>query len=124
MDHPKRPRRVEYDGYDLETAKASVGKGWHPLLECLFSYLKNNEKNPKLLDTRIVQVKEKFGGLRIYAHACPDYTQGIITGLELASEHICEDCGNAGSIRGSRAGRTWIRTLCNSCHEPAQPTHP
>lgn len=48
----------EGGGYDLPLAKRSVGQGWHPILERLFL------AKPEWI--RVVQVKEKFGGLRFY----------------------------------------------------------
>ncbi|MDE2106166.1 MAG: hypothetical protein KGL39_53580 [Patescibacteria group bacterium] len=50
-------------GYDLDLAKRSVGAGWHGLLERLFAV--------KPLGLKIVQVKEKFGGLRVYTSLMP-----------------------------------------------------
>ncbi len=51
---------VIYDkqGYDIQLAKDSVGPGWASLIDKVF-----DAKPP---DLRIVQVKEKYAGLRIY----------------------------------------------------------
>lgn len=105
-------------GYDLEMAKQSVGKGWRPLLEELFKYMENNKKygNPGH-EAVIIQVKEKFGILRIYAIEGDEYFYGVIAGLELASSVICEACGQPGKLRK----RAWLLTLCDSCHERPRP---
>lgn len=111
------PGFVDEDGYTLALAKQSVGIGWHPLLERLFLYLEDNKNIREIGRIRIVQVKEKFGGLTIYTGACPGFESGVIAGLEMASHFICELCGNAGHSRGHNEGRGWIRTLCDQCHE-------
>lgn len=67
---------------------------------------------------QIVQIKEKFGQLRVYL----DHTDrriferihGMIRFAEYMSGHICENCGNRGTIRRDRM---WIQTLCDICNE-------
>ena len=103
-------------GYDLDMAKASVGRGWHPLLEKLFGFLDRNARVGKEAPY-VIQVKEKFGELRVYLMDGDELTSGIVEGLALASATICEDCGASGTPRGRDSGRSWIRTLCMTCHE-------
>jgi hypothetical protein len=47
-------------GYDLDLAKQSVGLGWHGIIERLFA--------AKPAWVQVIQVKEKFGGLRFYVN--------------------------------------------------------
>ena len=47
---------VNEKGYTRKEAKDSVGKGWHNCIDILF--------DAKPEETRVAQVKEKFGGLR------------------------------------------------------------
>lgn len=128
------PGSVVYEdgGYDLSLAKQSVGQGWHGILERLFM------AKPEWM--KVVQVKEKFGGLRFYlqdgrvrvdfigvgsltmqaerAYASEEqeieaekYEQ-MVQAAEAESFKICEDCGAPGSpIPGG-----WIRTLCKECN--------
>jgi len=57
----------------------------------------------------LVQVKEKFGTLRIYADNTNDYHKGVIAMAEAMSSLTCEVCGNSGELDRRR----WhIRTLC------------
>jgi len=59
----------------------------------------------------IVQVKEKYGGLRFYTYGGNDYVRGMIDFAESMSYKICECCGNPGKL--SQKG--WWRTLCDPC---------
>lgn len=122
----------EDGGYDLSLAKQSVGQGWHGILERLFM------AKPEWM--KVVQVKEKFGGLRFYLQGGPvrvdfigigslamqsertyvteeqeiqaqKYEQ-MVRAAEAESFKICEDCGAPGSPKPGR----WVRTLCVECH--------
>ena len=57
------------------------------------------------------QVKEKFGGLRIYFSGGDDYVEGLVSMAETMSYKICEVCGE----KGSSNDQGWIRTLCENC---------
>lgn len=57
----------------------------------------------------IVQVKEKFGGLRFYVDGGNDEMHHYIKFAENASYHFCEVCGSPGT---SRKGN-WIKVLCD-----------
>lgn len=103
-------------GYTLEEAKASVGPGWHRLLEAVWKRKDGTwwgGVDPKSDPCFVVaQVKEKFGGLRIYVDNKRDEDiHGFLDGIEAASFTICEDCGNSGFLR---TDRRWIRTLCDT----------
>lgn len=64
---------------------------------------------------RVVQVKEKWGGLRFYTDGLPvdiaDEIDVLISKAESDSYTICEVCGNTGQLR--KGG--WWRTLCDDC---------
>jgi hypothetical protein len=87
-------------------AKDCVGKGWHPLIDKLY------DKKPR--GVYVVQVKEKFGGLRFYIGSAPMEYHKIITNIEKKSYTICEYCGAKGKY--VEIGR-WIKTLCDKCKE-------
>jgi hypothetical protein len=55
------------------------------------------------------QIKEKFGGLRIYFSGGDDYVSGVIGMAEDMSYKLCEVCGNKGNANKSG----WIATLCD-----------
>jgi hypothetical protein len=92
----------------MMTAARNVGEGWHPILRKLEEEL--NAIDP---DFELVQVKEKFGGLRYYAHphtADPGFQQAINV-AEAESFRVCEICGEPGETKAA-LGRYWIKTLC------------
>lgn len=101
-------------GYDLALAKESIGVGWHPLLERFFERAEQRQGGTAH-DIVVIQVKEKFGTLRIYFHGGDDFDLGYAAGLEAASALLCETCGARGSTRGG----SWLRTVCDACD--AQP---
>lgn len=100
-----------FDGWENE-----VDKGWGPLVRLACDYLRNNY--PKC---RILQVKEKFGGLRFYfsAEAYPEETSKeiyeYIGSLENKSFQTCERCGAPGSPQN--VTRYWVKTVCADCAE-------
>jgi hypothetical protein len=89
------------------------GDGWHGILSDLGRALDG-------LPVRAVQVKEKFGTLRIYITEDEDlsedtrtFANAALREAERASSITCEECGSPGSmVRGS-----WWRTLCLSCEQ-------
>jgi len=83
-----------------------IGKGWVPLVQELIEDLKKLE-----WDGTILQIKEKFGGLRVYIGCGTDQIWDRISKAEQDSYSICEECGATGKRRGSG----WIRTLCDPC---------
>lgn len=98
------PANVIDEGYTLEQGLRSVGFGWTSLILVVF------DTKPDTI--KIVQVKEKFGSLRIYHDPYNQKFQKIISGMEMASGSICEWCGKVGS---SDTLNYWIKTLCDDC---------
>jgi len=62
----------------------------------------------------IIQVKEKFGGLRFYINGGDDYIYGMISLAEDMSYRTCEFCGSTKNI-GQTSG--WITTICKDCFD-------
>jgi hypothetical protein len=71
----------------------------------------NDQSDLDYVPVKFDQIKEKFGGLRIYYSGGDDYVEGIISMAEEYSYKVCEVCGNSG--KPNKGG--WISTLCNSC---------
>src|SRR2546427_200903 len=84
---------VIYDelGYDIQLAKDSVGHGWASLIEKVF-----DAKPP---DLRIVQVKEKYAGLRIYTDRIDKHFDDLLFDVQNESLTICEECSKPGLVR-------------------------
>ena len=104
--------------------------GWYDLLSAvcwrIFQHEKNitdrvrirNENNKEndqsdleYEPVKFDQIKEKFGGIRIYYTGGDDYIQGVVSLADEMSYKICEVCGNSG--KPNKGG--WITTLCDNC---------
>lgn len=88
------------------------GEGWWPIIAALDADLR--EMYP---DYRVLQVKEKFGGLRFYIAPVTESTYrqvyDRIHTAEAISYKVCEWCGEPGKERGGG----WIKTLCDIHNE-------
>lgn len=90
----------------LSEVLSNVGPGWHPLITKLIQDLFDMG-----WEGHIVQVKEKFGGLRFYVDGYTDPIRNRIAKAENDSFAICEQCGAPGGPRGGG----WVKTLCEQC---------
>ena len=83
-------------------AKKMVGKGWSKILDRLYDV--------KPRSVYVMQVKEKFGGLRFYVGTASEEFYDAIRSAEQESYKICEICGEPGKLREDLG---WILTLCD-----------
>jgi hypothetical protein len=83
------------------------GDGWFKIIEELCEKIKNYE------DVEFLQIKEKFGGLRVYVGGVPEAVHKAIEEAEGKSEKTCEICGEPGKIRGGG----WLTCFCDKCKE-------
>lgn len=100
---------VNYKGYTRENGLTSVGAGWAPLVNRVFDKLETIKGNVK-----IIQVKEKYGGLRIYTDYSNEELDEVIYDAEHESLEICEQCGQPGKLRG----KSWYYTSCDEHVKP------
>jgi len=96
---------------EIENIKGSVGPGWHPIIERLI-----NDLIKLGWDEKVIQVKEKFGGLRFYIEQVSDVLYDRIEAARKETYQTCETCGEAGLPRGGG----WIKTLCDE-HAKGRP---
>lgn len=87
---------------------ADVGDGWKPI--ALEAHERIEALHPGYV---ILQVKEKFGGLRF----CTEFDQEkevseIIAAAERRALDTCEMCG---ATEGVTTEGSWVKTLCRSC---------
>lgn len=89
------------------------GHGWEPLVKRTLAHL--DRKGTKY---SIAQVKQKFGGLRLYL----DYADGpswneraLVEAVELLSWGVCEECGTTKDVDQRRKSSGWVTTLCGGC---------
>lgn len=67
--------------------------------------------NDKYVSFKVIQVKEKFGGLRFYTNWGNEQIHKFIDKAENESYDICEVCGKPGRVRED----SWVKTLCDEC---------
>ncbi len=90
------------------------GDGWFDLLQDTCRKIQNIIDTDKLEQVEFTQVKEKFGGLRIYCTGYYDKIEKIIEKAETLSYTICEDCGSKENIKQTTG---YILTLCAKCRQ-------
>jgi hypothetical protein len=95
---------------DLMCFGFEVQDGWFEILNRLCQKLQSMGL-PE--DFQFLQVKEKFGGLRVYVLGGTDAVWDAIDAAEAESFKTCEECGSTGKLRTDMG---WLRTLCDTCH--------
>jgi hypothetical protein len=65
--------------------------GWESLVTEALTKLAGNRNYDK--DLQILQIKDKFGGLRIYTNFTNERIREIISDAELLSSRTCIECG-------------------------------
>lgn len=90
-----------------------IGDGWYSILYNLSQEVMDLCRERGVIPPKVLQVKEKFGGLRVYMEYVGIDDMGEITyKYEKESYKVCERCGEPGSKEGSTG---WIKTLCTKC---------
>ena len=90
--------------------------GWYDLV---YNMCENIQKisDSKKIDCSIIQIKQKFGILRVYTNTNTNTNtndneiENIIRKFESLSKNICEICGNSGMLSFSKL--KWCKTLCD-----------
>lgn len=97
--------------HGMMTGIQNVGPGWHPLVKQLEADL-----DALSVDWELLQIKEKFGGLRFYiaiGHRVHDDVQHemqeLVSEAEARSFDHCEACGEPPV---EQEGGGWLKTLC------------
>jgi len=104
-----------------------IGMGWYDILDAICWKIKQHEENiawdtefkqksnpdykSDYVPVKFDQIKEKFGGLRIYYSGGDDCVNGMVAMAATMSYKICESCGE----RGEPNKNGWIVTLCDKC---------
>jgi len=107
--------REELEDSSMLGVPLDIGDGWVPIVSDWYDAVQHLG-----IRVEVTQVKEKFGGLRIYATVVGGVSGDLnrvesLTQLaESAASHTCEMCGDEGT---RRADRSWIKTLCDACNE-------
>jgi hypothetical protein len=96
--------------------------GWYQIIHdacqkaepLIKKWLKDNPNADRDWMPRFSQIKEKFGGLRLYFTTYPPGFDKIERDAEKKSITTCETCGTPGKIRG----QGWYYCSCNVCAKP------
>ena len=106
-ENPNKQKPQEpYELFGIE-----CGKGWNKLIIPILDYidLYNSGHDDKI---EIFQIKEKFGGLRIYTSFSTPELDKLIDDAEEQSFKTCEYCGSTENVSQTTG---WIKTLCRKC---------
>lgn len=99
------------DAIRLNQEGSFVGPGWVPIVDAA---LRKIEKHYAPYN-EVFQIKEKFGGLRIYCDKdATDEINAIIQKAEKLAFMTCEVCGKQPA---SPRDSGWIKTLCDFCDD-------
>lgn len=108
-----RWKPVEPPKFPFELFGIECGKGWKslymPILEEVANYNKDKESEEEKI--QVHQVKEKYGGLRVYLSHYTEKLEKMIDDAEDKSYDTCELCGKPGKVRG----HGWLYTRCDDC---------
>lgn len=88
-------------------------KGWRKAFGDKFcEELLDAVKKADLLDDfKIIQIKEKFGALRVYSNKYTDEIFDLFNKYETLSETICIECGKP----ATKITLGWISPYCDNC---------
>jgi len=106
-----------------------VGNGWYQILSNVCWMIRQHEDNKRwrkkyleendpeklaaeaeYFPVKFDQIKEKYGGLRLYFSGGDDYVEGLVSMAEAISYYVCEICGNKGEA--NKGG--WISVRCEA----------
>ena len=90
--------------------------GWTPLIIELLDKLQAivDAEPERYKDFEITEIKEKYGGLRVYTSIYTEQIEDLIDSYAYRAEETCEVCGEPGSLREHNH---WWKTVCGKCYE-------
>lgn len=110
---------AKYHDLLIDLPYIGVGDGWFLLLSNMLSELHK-------FDVKLIQIKEKFGSLRVYCNInelsdtdCI-LVNNIIAKYETLSNSTCEECGSPGKRVSCH---NWLRVLCEDHYRKFQEKH-
>lgn len=87
----------------------SCGDGWYNLIYDACYRMMESGLQP---ETTFLQIKEKFGGLRLYMAGATPEIAAIAETAEEESYKICDNCGSHEDVTSEG---NWVATLCKKC---------
>lgn len=104
--YSKLPEKLRKD-YEFDYL-AQIPEGWGTVLVNLLDKIESLED----VEVHVIQIKEKFGGLRFYYQGSgKDYSKvrGLVLEAEMLSAKTCVVCGSPGTLRYGG----WISPYCD-----------
>ena len=102
-----RNKKSSQGGYLMPIAFGiECGEGWYNLIDYVSAKLE--ALNQKL---EVVQIKEKWGSIRLYLNISTDEADKIVEFVEKESETTCEICSKKGKLLTDG----WWKVRCHSC---------
>ena len=74
----------------LQGRAIEVGKGWRGIVERVLAAIDGQ--------TELIQIKEKFGGLRVYVRGGNEAVEEAIEQAEMEALYTCDVCGKDGRL--------------------------
>ena len=91
------------------------GKGWWQMIEKVASAIDSFNADHPETPIEVSQIKQKFGGLRIYQYNAPEDIRQLIDHAIEASWRTCEKCGSTTGVTTNLEG--FRLTLCPDCRK-------
>ena len=121
-DHPyKRCEQCNKDGFEhfmqcnrsrveelYKTWMGVIPEGWHKLF---YMMLTDIDKYDELGRWELIDVKEKYGEMRVAYTGGNKEINDIIEKYQWISQYVCEDCG----MPATRESKGWIKHMCEDC---------
>lgn len=117
--HRDRQKHTPFSHFGFQ-----IGAGWLSIIDGLATSIEDLCSDG-IADLEVIQVKEKFGGLRFYygfakTSNIDQETKKQIEQLVKKAEdrclNTCEACGEPGQLRKGN----WLRVLCDTHHQQQQ----
>lgn len=101
----------DYD-YSYVVGEHDLPQGWFKLfLQCCEDIREPLERNECMDKFRFLQVKEKYGSMRLYSNGAPEEVLQILYKYELLSRQVCCICGKPATLETYG----YICPYCNDC---------
>ena len=99
----------------MELFGVECGKGWYDIIIPIAEYIEqyNKEHPENEYPMCFTQIKEKWGGLRVYVNYGTKELYDMIEKAESESYEICETCGSREDVGEKYDG--WYKTMCHEC---------
>ena len=100
-----------------------IGDGWFALFARLCAQVQARVTQAKSPQPVLIQVKEKFGSLRVYWRGADDYVRELTELAETKSLQTCEACGEAGGLIREDGSNLRVRCELHKTCRPKTSTH-